>query len=212
MKQSDKKLKIYLSIVFIIGVFALVSQLYLTIANSSIPLGEIIIQYFSYFTILSNILVALCAAAILFNSGSIHQKFFSRPSTVSAVTVYITVVGLIYNIILREIWTPIGWQKITNELLHVIIPLLFLVFWIFFVPKQNLKWSILGWFIFPLFYAVYAIIRGAFSGFYPYPFMDVDQLGYARVLINCCGMVVVFVALSFLFVAIGKFLFPKRSA
>ncbi|MFZ5976285.1 MULTISPECIES: Pr6Pr family membrane protein [unclassified Hydrotalea] len=35
----------------------------------------------------------------------------------------------------------------------------------------------MGWLIYPLLYLVYILIRGSFSGFYPYPFVNVLQIG-----------------------------------
>jgi hypothetical protein len=42
------------------------------------------------------------------------------------------------------------------------------------------------------------------SGYYPYPFIDVNQLGYPGVLLNGLGLIIAFLVLSSLFVGIGK--------
>jgi hypothetical protein len=57
---------------------------------------------------------------------------------------------------------------------------------------------------FPLAYAAYSLIHGALTDFYPYPFLDVSELGYERVLINMAGLVGVFAALGLLLIAIGR--------
>jgi hypothetical protein len=36
----------------------------------------------------------------------------------------------------------------------------------------------------PLGYAVYSLIHGAVTGFYPYPFINVGELGYDKMFLN----------------------------
>ncbi len=56
---------------------------------------------------------------------------------------------------------------------------------------------IVGWsIVFPVLWLVFTLIRGAFVGFYPYPFVDVDEHGYGRVLLNCLLVAVLFLALA----------------
>ncbi len=188
-----------------LGWFAIIFQLYLIIVNRTAPIPETIIRFFSFFTILTNILVALCVTFLLLKPLGAWGKFFSRPATLTALTVYIAVVGLIYNVILRFLWTPKGWQFIVDELLHTVIPLLFILYWFLFTAKQSLKWkSILPWLIYPSLYCIYILIRGSVSGFYPYPFMDVNILGYNKVFVNVAGVVIVFLLLSLMLVGIAK--------
>ena len=58
--------------------------------------------------------------------------------------------------------------------------------------------------LYPLFYCIYTMIRGGMTGWYPYPFLDADALGYPRVLMNIGGMIVVFFGVAALFVVIAK--------
>ena len=60
--------------------------------------------------------------------------------------------------------------------------------------------------VFPICWAVFAMVRGAFIHFYPYPFIDVDTHGYARVLLNSAVVAVVFVGLSFGALALDRVL------
>ena len=62
----------------------------------------------------------------------------------------------------------------------------------------------LRWLQWPAFYAVYALIRGAITGFYPYPFIDVSVLGITRTLIHCIGLGVAFLALAYLLRALAR--------
>jgi hypothetical protein len=46
----------------------------------------------------------------------------------------------VYNIILRNLWQPQGSQKIADELLHVAVPLLYVLYWLIFAKKNPLQW------------------------------------------------------------------------
>jgi hypothetical protein len=119
--------------------------------------------------------------------------------------VYITIVGLVYNLILRFLWEPQGWQRIVDELLHTLIPILFILFWILFVPKNNFKWKdSIPWLAYPFAYTVFILIRGIISGYYPYPFINVTMLGYNKALLNGIGLLIAFLAFSLLYIGIGK--------
>ncbi|WP_276503527.1 Pr6Pr family membrane protein [Terrimonas pollutisoli] len=162
-------------------------------------------RFLLFFTILTNLLVAISITSILLAPQSKWGQFFSKPTTLTAVALYIFIVGLVYNIILRNIWEPVGLQKWVDEALHVLVPLLFIFFWLFFVPKGNLKWRhAFSWLIYPALYLIYAVLRGATEGFYPYPFIDAGQLGYNRVLINATGLLLVFIIAGFLFIGIDQ--------
>jgi hypothetical protein len=142
---------------------------------------------------------------ILFRPKSRQGEFFSQPRVSTAITAYITFVWIAYNILLRHLWNPTGLQLIVDELLHSFIPILTILYWLIFVSKSELQWkSILLWMIYPLIYLMYILTRGALSGFYPYPFIDVNDLGYSKVFLNDAGLIIAFLLLSLLFVAIGK--------
>jgi hypothetical protein len=206
-KQSTKAKQIYLTTGAIIGWFAVISQFYLNVVNSSIPPHEVVIRFFSYFTILTNILVAFCFTILLIKPKSALGVFFSHPGVLTAVTAYITFVWIAYNVLLRHLWNPEGLQLLVDELLHTIIPFLSILYWLIFVPKTGLQWkSILPWTLYPIAYILCVTSRGAFSGFYPYPFIDVSVLGYFKVLRNDIGLIGAFLLLSLLFVVIGKLL------
>lgn len=195
--------KTWAAIIALAGWFAIIMQLYLMLQATALPRAEVLVRFFSYFTILTNILVAVQFTAVVFSAG----HFFTRPDVQTAVTVYIIVVGLIYNTILRFLWSPQGMQQLVDELLHTIIPILSVFYWIKFVRKEGLKYkNCFSWMLFPFAYIVFVGIRGAVSGFYPYPFIDVTTIGYPRALLNASGMVLVFMGLSLFLTAIGQWL------
>lgn len=165
-----------------------------------------VINYFSYFTILSNIFVAMTFTVALLTPQSRLGKFLSRPAVRAGIGIYITVTGLVYLFILSKVWQPLGAEYVGNVLLHYVTPVLYVLYWIVFVPKGDLQYrNILSWLVFPLAYAVYTLIHGALTDFYPYFFLNAGKLGYAKVLFNSLCLVVGFTVLGFLMVALDRY-------
>jgi hypothetical protein len=189
-----------------------IGQYFLMIDNRVVSLFETTIRFFSFFTILTNTLVAVYFSSLLLNQTSEIRKFFEKPGVLTATTVYISVVGLVYQVLLRHVWEPTGWQMLVDELLHTIIPLYTVLFWYLYEDKSNVSWKVLPkWLIYPLIYLVYIMIRGHFSSFYPYPFVNVTELGYSTVLINSFFLLIFFVVLSTIFLALGKWIAVVKS-
>lgn len=187
---------------------ALALQLYLTIAApiiTGISVLERVANYFSFFTILTNLLVAIALTSSVALPRFPLGQFFSRPIVQSAIAVYIAVVGAIYSLLLRHQWNPQGMGKLADGLLHDGVPVLYGIYWLFFVPKAQLRWKhALLWVVYPVAYMVYTVARGAVTGWYPYPFIDVSVLGYAVALRNAVGVLIVFIVVGLLVVAVGR--------
>ena len=144
-----------------------------------------------YFTILSNAFVLLTAAA----QAVIPGAWLARPSVRGCATTAIVLVGLGYHLLLREVWDPQGWQRVADDLLHYAVPIAALLHWLVFPPRERLPATApLRWLVYPLAYFVWVLARGAWLGTYPYPFVDVPALGYARVALNAAGLSLVFLA------------------
>lgn len=191
-----------------LGWTALAMQLYLTlgqaIADGRGFLGGLIV-YLSFFTILTNILVALALTAPLVRTRSAVAEFFSRPSVNTGIAASIVLVGIGYTLLLQHLWDPKGMQLVADILLHHVMPVFFLFYWWLAVPKGHVRWSdSLRWMIYPVVYFLYHTIRGAVSGAYPYPFIDPSELGYARVSLNALALLLGFVAVALLLVAVGR--------
>jgi hypothetical protein len=204
-RLSDSAQRVFLIFGSIVGWAAIVLQFYLIIANRTASVPETIIRFFSFYTILTNMLVALCFTVLLIRRDSRWGRFFSEAKTITAIAIYISFVGLVYNIILRQIWDPKGLQLVVDELLHTLIPVFFIVYWLVSVPSTGLQWkNVLPWLIYPVCYLIYVLFRGTLSGWYPYPFIDVSTLGYSTVITYCGFLVIGFGLLSLLYVAIVK--------
>lgn len=185
--------------------FGVLTQLYLIIVNRVVSVPETIFRFFSYFTINTNILVALCLTFIGAGIKTRMGRFFSRPSAVTAITVYIIIVGLVYNTILRSLWQPQGLQMIVDEILHSVTPVFFILFWVIFTPTEELKWKhAVSWLIYPFVYILYALLLGAITKFYPYIFVDVNRHGYFKALSNTGLVLFAIFLLSLILIATGK--------
>ncbi len=202
MIRSKNLRTVFMAGMALLGWFALLLQFYLM---PNAPKGKPIGNFFGYFTILTNLLVALCFTVVLLSPSSRAGRFFSRPAVQSGIALYIGIVGLVYSLALRALWDPQGWQKTADMILHDIIPVLYLVYWIFFVLKGSLKWKdVLTWLIYPLIYIIYTTIRGAVTGWYPYPFIDVNTLGYAHTLRNTGILLIAFTGVGLLLIGIDR--------
>jgi len=195
----------------IIGWFAVITQYVLMLNVSLETTSETTIRFFSYFTILSNTLVAVYFTVMWLKKPSLLLLRLQKPGILTAVTLYISIVGLVYQLVLRSIWSPTGMQKLVDELLHSVMPLFVIVFWYLYENHKTTSWkSFPKWLIFPSLYLVYILIRGHFSNYYPYPFMDVTQLGFNKVLLNSGILVLVFLAVAFGFVGISSLLSKEQ--
>lgn len=179
-------------------------QFILILQNRVVSVFETIIRFFTFFTILTNILVAIVFTSIFVYSKN-KNSFFHKSNTQSAIAVYIFVVGFVYNIILRFLWKPEGLQRIVDEMLHSIIPIAYIMYWFLYAKKELISWNVIyKWLIYPLVYLSIILILGHFSNYYPYPFVDVTTLGFQNVIINCFVLCLFFVFISVVFVGVAK--------
>jgi len=153
------------------------------------------LNIFAFFTVQSNLIVGATALLLALNPA--------RNSTAFRVfrligLVAITVTFIVFHVALSHLLDLDSWAQTANQLLHTIVPILTVVGWVAFGPRgltsaRVAKLTVL----FPLAYMAFTIIRGPLaSDFYPYPFADVADLGYARVLINGLWIALLFVSLA----------------
>lgn len=162
-------------------------------------------SYLSYFTVLTNLFVALMATA------GARRRLRDRPrglygiGVAGCATAAIVVVGLGYHLLLREIWDPKGLALLADLLLHYAVPVAAVLHWLAYPHVERLSWRApLGWCAYPLLYFAYALLRGALLGNYPYPFIDVGLIGYGHATLNALGLLVVFVLVGLGVVAVSR--------
>ena len=205
----------YIGLAAVIAWFAIILQFYTPISGNLAAgrtVMDSILQVLSYFTILTNLVVALAYSFILLSPNSKPGQFFSRASTLTSIAVYIGIVGFIYELLLRNRWDPQGLVKLADILLHTVNPILYIIFWFAFVPKQHLKWKLaIYWLLYPLIYLIFTLIRGEILDVYPYHFINVAALGYKQVIINCLWVLLAFLSFSGIFLSVNRLLSPSNT-
>ncbi|WP_051335297.1 Pr6Pr family membrane protein [Methylocapsa acidiphila] len=186
--------------------FALVVQVYFDISDAlanNLSVTNGLVQYFSFFTIQTNMLIALILTVSFARPQA--EPFLMRPSVNSALANYIVIVGVVYALLLRHLWDPQGLQFVADRVLHDAIPALYPLYWLVFHPKGRLRWiDPVIWLIYPIVYFAYILLRGAVFGIYPYPFVDVIRLGYSGVAINAMFFLAAFFALGVFFAGVDR--------
>lgn len=208
MFTRSSLLRTYTVIAALIGWSAILLQGYLSLrlaVDNGRSIGAGIVIYLGFFTVLTNILAALALAAPLLTPHSTIGKFFSRPGVNTAIAACIAMVGMVYSLLLRHIWNPQGLQLVVDIALHDVMPVLFLVYWWIAVPKSELRWTdIFSWMLYPVGYLLYSLVRGALTGLYPYPFIDVNTLGYGKILVNAAAMLAAFSIVAVILIGVGR--------
>lgn len=149
-------------------------------------------RFAGYFTILSNIGIAVIATAIaLGHSG----RLTGTRARLMGLTAIVTV-GFVYSLLLRSLWNPFGWAKIADMVLHDITPMLTALLWAL-MPHGELRWSDLKWALAPpALYLGYSMTRGAFDGWYPYYFLNPAQQSTAELAAGIAGTLLVFAIIA----------------
>lgn len=194
-----------------IGWFAVLSQLVLMIENRQADIFETVVRFFSFFTILTNTIVALYFTASVLKPKKLLPRLLLKDGTITAITAFILIVGAVYQIVLRSIWEPTGLQLIVDELLHTIIPLYMLGYWFFNVDKSDLApKKVFIWLLYPLIYVGVILVRGGFSNYYPYPFLNVSEIGFEKTIINTAVILACSIILLMVLLVLGKFAIKVR--
>ena len=156
------------------------------VANGSFDPAE----YFSYFTIessLMNIVVLLVGAALAVRFSPDTVLYTTIRMSVLA---YAVVTAGVYNLLLRNVpydgFVGLTWP---NEIIHVWVPMFLLLDWLFSPGRPALPWTSLRVvLLYPVAWIVYTLIRGAVTGYYPYPFLDPANGGWGSVAAYVVGL------------------------
>jgi hypothetical protein len=191
---------------------ALVIQLVLVFTNgqdvnsfqptTSQSLGERLVNLFSYFTIQSNLFVLGTSIALAVSIGRDGRLW--RVLRLDAL-LGIIITGLVYDFVLAGLVHPTGWALAATIGFHYISPWATLLGWLIFGPRPRMSWRVMALaFIWPLAWLVLTFVRGALTGWYPYPFLDVDLIGLADSLRNSAVILLVAIAIAALLTLLDK--------
>lgn len=165
-------------------------------------------NFFSFFTIESNILALLVLLAFGLN------RIGSPPSRAAelvrgAAVLYMVTTGIVYGLLLSgytdELQTATPW---VNNVVHRIFPVVLLADWLIRPPAVRITFrDALVWLAFPILYLVYSLIRGLIVDWYPYPFLNPDMAGgYAGVAASAVGIAVGVIVMTWLVTWVGNHL------
>jgi len=136
------------------------------------------VNFFSYFTIQSNIIAAIVLAYFAFRPT---DESVLAVRIRGAATLYMATTGIVYALLLSgnpaAVAITLPW---VNAVLHQIMPIYMVVDWIVQPSQRRLgfKDSLL-WLIYPIVWLIYTLPRGAITGWYPYPFLNPAKAGGA---------------------------------
>lgn len=170
-----------------------------------LKLGFPALNFFSYFTNLSNLFAAVVLCVVARRSLAGRTPRASEDLLRAMAVAYMVVVGIVFALLLRDV--DLGaLRPWINALLHYVMPCVLLFDWLLVPPTARLGAGALRIFlVFPAAYLVYSVVRGAAVGWYPYPFLVPEKVGgYGVVALYGAGVALVFVLVGWMVLALGN--------
>ena len=188
------------------GAAALILQFSLSIplrmSNGDTIFGALI-YFFTFFTILTNIMLVLIYASDLWPRESL--RWWRSPVTRGMMAAVMILVCLFYHFFLAGTWNPQGWFKVADIALHYVTPIFYVVWWVIFTWHGQLKLSDIPIMLLPsTIWLIYAMLRGAIVSEYPYPILEANKLGYGQVAINVLAVLAGVTILCAIIVAVDR--------
>jgi hypothetical protein len=163
------------------------------------------LNVFAFFTVLSNIIVGVTSLLLALDRARPTAAF--RAFRLAGV-LCIAVTGVVYHIALADLQELDGEALVADQLAHAFVPVVAVVAWLAFGPRGLVgRDDVVRAALVPVAWLAFTLARGAAIDWYPYPFLDVTDHGYARVLVN-----VVIVTALFLGLAVGARALARRLA
>ena len=187
--STPPALRTWAGLTAVVAVASLLLQYHLLLRIPGTGAAEATLRYLGYFTILSNIGVAVVCVALACG----RRTGLAAPVPRVAVALFIGITGLIYVIILRPLWHPQGAQWWADAGLHYAVPVMYLLGWLAGPHGRLPRRGLAGVLAIPIVYLGWALLVGQLSGQYPYPFLDLGALGIGLVARNVLAVAVVFI-------------------
>lgn len=198
----------------LLGTAGLLLQLLVSVPamlDNGYSLPFALVKFFSYFTILTNILVVLVYAGATVR-GHRWLAPFRRPLTRAVAATSIALVMGFYELVLADLWKPEGLFWVCDVTLHYVTPILYLIWFAIWNRSGTLTLSRLpSMLVYPMVYVVYIMVRGAIVLEYPYPVLDAGVLGYARVGANVVALIILYSIMGALALLIDRSLIWLKS-
>ena len=156
-----------------------------------------LVRFVSYFTVQSNLLVLVAAVSLALDPQ--RDGRFWRVLRLTGL-LGITVTGLVFGAVLAPLVHRTGIDWWINAGFHYVSPFMAFLGWAVFGPRPRVDGRTVAWaVVWPVAWVVYTMVRGAIVGWYPYPFLDAGEIGYAVALRNTGIVVVLALLLLWLF-------------
>jgi hypothetical protein len=184
-------------VIMVLGLYPSLNTDPTMLGNPAQGVAGRILDYFTYFTIWSNIVVAVVMTMLFLRPA--RDAFIFRVLRLDSVLM-IVVTGIIYNVVLAGAAQLQGLEVVSNAFDHIITPVVTLVVWLVLGPRGWISWRTIGAaLIIPIVWLAWALARGAVIGAYPYGFLDVAKYGYGTVFTNVLGVIVFAIVLCVIF-------------
>lgn len=153
-----------------------------------------LVRFVSYLTIWSNVVATVTVGTLALDPG--RDGTWWRAFRLFGVVVVVGG-GVVHFFALRPLLDLDGADLLADKLLHVVVPLLVAAGWLAFGPRHRIDSGDIARFaVIPVVWFAYTLIRGAFVDWYPYPFVDVLEHGYLRVIATAAGIGLAMVGLA----------------
>lgn len=171
--------------------------------------GSRVVDTLSYFTIWSNIVVAVSVTLLL--TRPLPDTVLRRVLRLDGLLM-ITVTMIVYQVVLAPSVDLSGWGLVTDPILHLVTPVLTLLVWVLYGPRGWLTARLVPTaLLVPVIWVTWMLLRGALVDAYPYGFVNVVDLGYAVVVRNVFFVLVLGLVISALLFGVETLLARRRA-
>jgi hypothetical protein len=195
------------ALVAVLGAVALGGQAALTLDR-----GSSVVNFISYFTIQSNVLVVVTSVLLARRPDRGGTAFgVLRLGSLTA----ITVTGVVYATVLAGNGDFEGAEWWYDKIFHYVVPLMSVVGFVALRPRTRLERTALWSLAFPVAWLAYTLVRAEVArpvfvltptttAPVPYGFLDVDDLGVPTVTAICVVMTAGFVVISLFYARFSR--------
>jgi hypothetical protein len=168
-------------------------------------LGHSVLNFFSYFTNLSNLFASVLLVALSFGAIQRGDSPGARDQLRLMSTANMTIVGVMFVALLRDVdlGALLPW---INVVLHYVMPCAIVIDWVIEPPSRRLgSRQLLVALVPPLCYVAYTLVRGSIVDWYPYPFLNPGNVGgYGVVATYALGIAATYVITAYALVTLGN--------
>lgn len=191
-------------VVAVVAWAAVVLQLLLVLQGSVVldetdppGLGARIYRFFAYFTIQSNLLIAIVSTALARNPSLDGTGW--RIARLAGI-VGITVTGVVHFVLLRPLLHLDGADWLADKMLHMVVPVVAVAAWTWVGPRPRASARVAAYaLIWPVVWTAWTLVFGQLDGWFPYPFLDPAENGWGAVGIASAGIAIFFLLLFALY-------------